>query len=57
MSNFIEGTTGEADIAKFWRDQYRSLRNSSLNTISKESVCDSLKNILFNDAWYACFRK
>ena len=49
MSDCIEGITGEADIAKFWRDDYRSLLNSSLNTTSKESVCDSFKNILFSD--------
>ena len=49
ISNCIEGITGEADIAKFWRDHYGSLLNSSLNTTSKESVCDSFKNILFSD--------
>ena len=49
MSNCIEGVTGDADIAKFCRDHYGSLLNSSLNTTSKESVCDSFKNILFSD--------
>ena len=49
MSNCIEGITGEADIAKFWRGHYGSLLNSSLNTTNKESVCDSFKNILFSD--------
>ena len=49
MSNCIESITGEADIAKFWRDHYGSLLNSSLNTTSKESVCDSFKSILFSD--------
>ena len=49
MSNCIEGITVEADIAKFWRDHYGSLLNSSLNTTSKESVCDSFINILFSD--------
>ena len=47
MSNCIEGIIGEADIAKFWRDHYGSLLNNSLNTTSKESVCDSFKNIMF----------
>ena len=43
MSNCIE------DITKFWRDHYGSLLNSSLNTTSKESVCDSFKIVLFSD--------
>ena len=49
MSNCIEGITGEANIAMFWRDHYGSLLNNSLNTNSKESVCDSFKNILYSD--------
>ena len=48
----IEGITGEADIANFWRDHYGSLRNSSLNTTSKEYNCDSLKNISLRDSYY-----
>ena len=31
MSNCIKGITGGVDIAKFWRDHYGSLLNSSLN--------------------------
>ena len=48
MSNCIEGITGEADITKFWRDHYGSLLNSSLNTTSREPVCDNLKKIFFS---------
>ena len=57
MSDCIEGITGEADIAKTWRDHYGSLINSSLNTTSKESVCDNLKNILFSDGMLVSVNK
>ena len=46
MSNCIESITGEADIAKFWRDHHGRLLNSSMNTTSKESVCDSFKKYI-----------
>ena len=57
MSNYIEGVIEEADIAKFWRDHYGSLLNSSLNTTGKEFVSDSLKNILFSDGMLVSVNK
>ena len=56
MSNCIEGITGKAGNANFWRDRYGSLVNISLNTTSTDSICDSLNYICFGDGMHnACF--
>ena len=48
LSNCINGTTGEGDIADLWKSHYSILLNSSEDDSSKDFVCDSFKNISFN---------
>ena len=48
LSNCINGTTGEGDIADLWKNHYSILLNSSEDDSSKDFVCDSFKNISFN---------
>ena len=48
MSNCINGTTREGDIVDLWKNHYSILLNSSEDDSSKDFVCDSFKNISFN---------
>ena len=48
LSNCINGTKRESDIADLWKNHYSILLNSSVDDSSKDFVCDSFKNISFN---------
>ncbi len=48
LSTCVDGVTGESDIADMWRSHFSNLLNSSANTICKDYVCDSFKNLCFN---------
>ena len=48
LSNCINGTTGKGDIANLCKNHYSILLNSSKDVSSKDFVCDSFKNISFN---------
>ena len=48
MSNCINGTTGEGDMANLWKNHYSILLNSSQDDSSKNFVYNSFKNISFN---------
>ena len=52
LSNCINGTTGEGDIANLWKNHYRILLNSSEDDSSKDFVYDSFKNISFNQGMH-----
>ena len=52
LSNCIEGTTGEIAIANQWKDHYSTLLNSSSNIADKEDVCNSFKNMCFNQGMH-----
>ena len=50
LSNCIDGTTGEIAIAN--QDHYSTLLNSSSNIADKEDVCNSFKNMCFNQGMH-----
>ena len=52
LSNCINGTTGEGDIANLWKNHYSILLNSSEDDSSKDFVYDSFKNISFNQGMH-----
>ena len=52
LSNCINGTTGEIVIANQWKDHYSTLLNSSSNIADKVDVCNSFKNMCFNQGMY-----
>ena len=52
MSNCIDGTTGKIAIANQWKDHYSTLLNSSSNIADKEDVCNSSKNMCFNQGMH-----
>ena len=52
LSNCINGTTGEGDIANLWKNHYSILLNSSKDDSSKDFVYDSFKNISFNQGMH-----
>ena len=52
LSNCINGTTGEGDIANLWKNHYSILLNSSVDDSSKDFVYDSFKNISFNQGMH-----
>ena len=52
MSNCLIGTTGEIAIANQWKDHCSTLLNSSSNIAAKENVCNSFKNMCFNQGMH-----
>ena len=52
QSNCIDGTTGEIAIANQWKDHYSTVLNSPSNIADKEDVCNSFKNMCFNQGMH-----
>ena len=48
----IDGTTGEIAIANQWKDHYSKFLNSSSNIADIEDVCNSFKNMCFNQGMH-----
>ena len=48
----IDGTAGEIAIANPWKDHYSTLLNSSSNIADNADVCNSFKNMCFNQGMH-----
>lgn len=52
LSNCIEGTTGEDNIAQLWGTHYRDLLNSGSNNSQQDDVRHSMNNVVFDDTMH-----
>ena len=49
LSSSIDSTTGETEIAKYWRNHYCNLQNSVKNDRHKNLVLDNISQVDFQD--------